>query len=87
MVTHHVNPRRACPAPKGVACITGRRFSTGSRSSAWHHVQDTLVPLPVGTIYHGTAKHRYWIGEVQNAYRYIFAQQGANGNADRTFAA
>jgi hypothetical protein len=40
------------------------------------------VLLPAGTIYCGTAKH-YLIGEVQNAYTSIFAQQGGNGNARR----
>jgi len=28
-----------------------------------HHVQSTLVLLPVGTVYHGTGKH-YFVGYV-----------------------
>ena len=36
--------------------------------------------LPVGTIYHGTAKHRYLIGEVQNAYLLILAHVDDSGS-------
>src|SRR5260221_14246582 len=39
MATHHVSPRRACPARLDVASIARRRFSTGSRSSGWHPFQ------------------------------------------------
>ena len=35
--------------------------------------------LPVGTIYHGTAKH-YWLGKVQVSYTFILAQWRENGN-------
>jgi putative transposase len=33
----------------------------------------------MGTIYHGTAKHHFSIGEVQSAYRPILAQANKNG--------
>ena len=57
MATHHVSPRRACPALLDVNRITGQVLPQKQPgSSAAHHVQDTVVLLPVGTIYHGTAE-------------------------------
>jgi hypothetical protein len=80
VATHYVSLRRACPAPLGVACIIRRVLPQKQPdSSAWHHVQSTLVLLPAGTMFCGTAKH-YSIGEVQSAYLAILAQAGRHGN-------
>ena len=76
MATHHVSPRRACPALLDVNRITGQVLPQKQPgSSAAHHVQDTLVLLPARTIYCGTRKH-YLIGEALSAYRHILAQAG-----------
>jgi hypothetical protein len=74
MATHHVSLRRASPALSGVARIAGRVLPQSEPdSSAAHPVQNTLMLLPVGTLYHGTAKHHSSIGEVQSAYLSMLA--------------
>jgi hypothetical protein len=47
--------------------------------------KDTLMLLPAGTIYCGTAEHHYLVGEVQSAYRPILAQAGRDGKRAGTF--
>ena len=86
MATHHVSPRRACPALLDVNRITGQVLPQKQPgSSAAHHVQDTLVLLPARTIYCGTRKH-YLIGEVEVSYESILAQASAVGNHTRLSA-
>ncbi len=61
-----------CLAPDGGApadwTLTPSPGELGSRensgSSGAHLVQETVLLLPVGTIYHGTGK-QYWVGKVQ----------------------
>jgi hypothetical protein len=88
MATHHVSLRRGCPALSGVDRIAGRVVPQSEPdSSAAHPVQNTLLLLPVGTFYHGTAKHHSSIGEVQSAYLSILAPQRGNGGVGSIFTA
>jgi hypothetical protein len=80
MATHHVSPRRACPAPKGSGLL---RQASKAQQQLWLKrsapVQSTVVLLPARPIQRGTRKH-YWVGKVQNAYPTIFTCGRETGN-------
>jgi hypothetical protein len=58
MATHHVSPRRACPAQIGqLTASPGERSAKyNSGSSAAHLVHDALLLFPAGTTYRRTGK-------------------------------
>jgi hypothetical protein len=78
--TRYVSLRRVCPAPrKALPTPWARVTSNATPIRAGHSVQNTLLPLPTGTMYRGPAKHRSSIGEVLTACRDMFAPAGRSG--------
>jgi hypothetical protein len=60
--------------------------SKATQITLWHHVHNTVLFVPAGTLYCGTAKQRYSIGEVQSADASLLVQPSRPGTATRLLA-
>src|SRR5262245_61131742 len=86
METHHVNPRRACPALFGLLTPSpGERSAQLTLAQAERTCSNSAHAFTqANDLTWNPAKHD-WIGKVHVSNTSIPAQVGGNGNASRMF--